>query len=167
MRAPTLMAVTMAAALAATAGTARGAEDCEREGSGNEIVGTLIGAAVGGLIGSRIGSGGGNKVAIGAGVLAGGLLGNRIGRNLDCRDRQMHGAAAQDAFEYQRSGTASTWRNPDSGNEGAITPTRTYQRADGRYCRDFQQTIEASGSAQSGTGTACRLDDGTWEILEG
>ena len=132
--------------------------------SGNEVVGTLVGAAIGGLLGAQLGKGTGNKVAIGAGVLAGGLLGNKFGRQLDCQDRKYHSSTAHDAFETKKSGTTSTWVNPDSGHEGTVTPTRTFQQADGRYCREFQQTITVDGRSDTGYGTACRQDDGSWKI---
>jgi surface antigen len=117
---------TLAALLCLSLAVVPGARaDCHGSTGGNEIVGTLLGAAIGGLVGSQIGGGTGNKVAIGAGVLAGGLLGNKLGNDLDCQDRNYHGAAAQDALENQRTGNSSTWENPDSGNEGSITPVRT------------------------------------------
>ena len=141
------------------------AADCHQNTGGGEIVGTLLGAAVGGLLGSQIGSGDGNKIAIGAGVLAGGLLGNRIGSRLDCQDREYHSNTAHDAFETRKSGTTSTWVNPDSGHEGSVTPVRTYQRADGTYCRDFTQTITVDGNTEKANGTACRQPDGTWRII--
>lgn len=133
---------------------------------GTEVVGTLLGAAVGGLIGSQIGDGAGNKIAIGAGVLAGGLLGNRLGAQLDCRDQQYHVDTAQSAFETQRTGTTSSWVNPDSGHAGSVTPTRTYRTDDGRNCREFTQTVDVDGQQQVGHGTACRQSDGSWQIVE-
>ena len=138
---------------------------CQQSNSGSEVVGTLLGAAVGGLLGSNFGSGTGNKIAIGAGVLAGGLLGNNIGKSMDCQDREYHGEAAQGAFETQPSGTTTSWRNPDSGHAGTVTPVRTYQRADGTYCRDFDQSITIDGHIEQATGTACRQTDGTWRIV--
>ena len=141
------------------------AAQCGQQGSGNSVVATLLGAAVGGLLGSQLGSGTGNKIAIGAGVLAGGLLGNNIGKSMDCQDRAYHGSAAQGALETQRSGVPSTWQNPDSGHTGSITPVRTYQQADGTYCRDFDQTITIDGRVEQATGTACRQPDGTWRIV--
>ena len=83
-------------ALMVASGFARA--ECERTGTGGEVVGTLLGAAIGGLIGSQIGSGSGNKVAIGAGVLAGGLLGNKVDRSMDCRDIEYHNSTAQSSF---------------------------------------------------------------------
>jgi len=154
-------------ALSLAAAPALGHAQCEQgqSGGGGEIVGTLLGAAIGGLVGSQIGSGTGNKIAIGAGVLAGGLLGNRIGKGLSCRDQAYHGQTAEHALETQRSGTTSTWANPDTGHSGSVTPTRTYQRADGAYCRDFEQTITIDGETELAGGTACRQPDGTWKVV--
>lgn len=142
--------------------------ECYKDSSGNtnEVVGTLLGAAVGGLVGSQIGHGTGNKIAIGAGVLAGGLLGNRIGRQLDCKDIEYHNNTAQQTLETQRTGTTETWTNPDSGHSGSVTPTRTYYTADGKPCRDFTQTISVNGSVEKVKATACRQNDGTWQIVD-
>ena len=135
--------------------------------SGNELVGTLLGAAVGGLIGSQIGGGSGNKIAIGAGVLAGGLIGNSIGKKLDCKDIEYHGNTTQTTLETQASGTRSGWHNPDSGHSGSVTPTKTYVANDGKPCRVFTQTISVDGQMEEIEATACRQDDGTWEIIDG
>lgn len=140
--------------------------ECTSGNGGNELVSTLLGAAIGGLIGSQVGSGSGNKVAIGAGVLAGGLLGSKVARSMNCEDQGLHNNAAQDALETKPSGTTSSWRNPDSGSSGAITPMRTYQQQDGSYCRDFEQTILVDGKAEQAYGEACRQEDGSWRIVE-
>ncbi|MGQ0658326.1 MAG: RT0821/Lpp0805 family surface protein [Chromatiales bacterium] len=159
------LALTLVAVAVMVAPPAVRAECQTGQTGGGEIVGTLLGAAVGGLIGSQLGDGTGNKIAIGAGVLAGGLLGNRLGANLDCQDQQYHADTAQNAFETQQTGTTSTWVNPDSGHSGSITPTRTYQEADGTNCREFTQAVEVDGQQQNGYGTACRQADGSWKIV--
>jgi surface antigen len=56
------------------------------------------------------------------------------------------------------------WENPDNGHRGYVEPTRTYQRASGRYCREFQQTVVIGGREESAYGTACRQPDGQWEV---
>lgn len=124
-------------------------------------LGGAAGAAAGGLIGHAAGGG---AAGIIGGVLLGGLLGGAIGNALDQRDKQMAMQAAQQSFENSRTGTSTTWNNPDSGNSGAITPTRTYQQANGRYCREYQQTIYIGGEPHESYGTACRQPDGSWEI---
>ena len=98
------------------------------------------------------------------GVLIGGLLGGAIGNALDQKDKEMAAQAAHRAFENSRSGESSAWQNPDSGNSGSITPTRTYQVPDGRYCREYQQDIVVGGKSEKSYGTACRQPDGTWQI---
>ncbi|MBF8269144.1 MAG: hypothetical protein HW386_853, partial [Gammaproteobacteria bacterium] len=111
--------------------------ECTSDNSNKEVAGTLLGAAVGGLIGSQIGGGAGNKVAIGAGVVAGGYLGNRIGKSMDCKDIAYHEETTRDTLENQRTGEASTWRNPDTGHSGTIIPTKTYMSNNDTPCREF------------------------------
>ena len=141
--------------------------ECRRDNNNKEIAGTLLGAAVGGLIGSQIGGGTGNKVAIGAGVLAGGLIGNKIGKSMDCQDLAYHEKTTQDALENERTGTATTWRNPDTGNSGTIIPTKTYMADKDTPCREFTQIIRTADGVEEVKGTACRQNDGTWNIVGG
>ena len=121
-----------------------------------------MGAAGGGLIGAAAGGG---ATGIAAGVLLGGLAGGAVGSALDAQDRETANRTAQRALETAPSGTATTWNNPDSGNSGSVTPTRTYQASDGRYCREYQQTVIISGKPQETFGTACREPDGTWKVV--
>ena len=125
-------------------------------------IGALGGAAAGGLLGAAIGNGRTRDIA--AGVAVGGLLGALAGNLLDSRDRRLAAEAATHAFENVPSGSSVPWRNPDSGNSGSYTPTRTYQTARGQYCREFQQEIVVGGRREQGYGTACRQPDGTWQI---
>jgi len=125
-------------------------------------IGAAGGAAAGGLIGAA--AGGGAKGIIG-GVLLGGLLGGAVGNALDQRDREYAARTYQTSLENARSGTTSAWRNPDSGHSGTITPTRTYQNAGGRYCREFEQTVTVGGQTEQAYGTACRQPDGSWKIV--
>ena len=127
--------------------------------------GTLLGAGLGALIGSQIGSGKGQMAAIAIGALAGGWAGSEVGKSLDRADRQYAERTAQDSLEYAQIGQAKAWRNPDSGNSGTFTPTRTYRTADGQNCRDFETTIYVDGKKETGTGRACRRADGTWQIV--
>jgi surface antigen len=72
--------------------------------------------------------------------------------------------AAQQAFERNQAGQPTVWQNPDTGNSGSVTPTRTYQLANGQYCREYRQTIVVGGQQNQAYGTACRQPDGTWQI---
>ena len=69
---------------------------------------------------------------------------------------------AQASLENSRSGRASEWRNPDSGNSGTITPTRTFEE-DGQYCREYRQTVTVGDETETLYGTACRQPDGSWK----
>jgi len=141
--------------------------ECNNSQTGSgEVLGTLLGAAIGGLVGSQIGGGTGNKIAIGAGVLAGGLVGNKIGSQLDCQDQAYHVDTTQNALEYQPTGQPSSWKNPDSGHSGTVTPTKTYTVNDGTPCREFTQIINVDGQAEEVRATACRQEDGTWQMMD-
>lgn len=61
---------------------------------------------------------------------------------------------------------ASTWRNPDSGHSGTFTPTRTYREPEGRYGREYTQTVLIGGEEHKAYGRACRRPDGTWQIVK-
>src|SRR5262245_22335223 len=125
------------------------------------VLGTLLGAGLGAGIAAAAGGGGG---WIAGAAIMGGLLGGVIGNRLDARDKRMATQAAQQAFEQNRVGQTSVWNNPDSGHSGSITPTRTYQLANGQYCREYRQTITIGNDQHQAYGTACRQSDGTWTI---
>ena len=127
--------------------------------------GALMGAAAGGLIGSQFGGdSGGKALGIGIGALLGGLAGGAIGKSMDEQDKMKMQRTTQRALERSRTGQTSSWRNPDSGHSGTVTTTRTFQN-NGRYCREFTQTITVGGKTQKGYGTACRQPDGSWQIV--
>src|SRR5919109_946604 len=134
---------------------------CESTGP-KSAVGGLGGAAAGGLLAAALG---GKGTAIAAGTILGGLVGGAIGDRLDAADRQRANAAAAQALESTPSGQSVAWRNPDSGNTGAVTPVRTYQTATGQYCREYTQTITIGGEKHKSYGTACREPDGSWKIV--
>ena len=71
--------------------------------------------------------------------------------------------AAQQAANVS-IGQSIQWNNPKTGNSGAITPTRDGRSADGRYCREYQQTTTVGGKQQSAYGAACRQPDGSWQV---
>lgn len=137
------------------------AEDCQ---GSKETIGTVAGALIGGILGNQVGKGSGRKVATVLGAVAGGYAGNRIGESMDCADQQAHANTTHDALEYQPTGRPSSWNNPDSGHSGTVTPVRTWQQEDGKYCRDYKQSIVIDGKVEEATGTACRENDGTWRI---
>jgi len=131
-----------------------------------ESGGTVIGGVSGAIIGSQVGGGTGRLVGVAIGTLAGALIGQEVGRSLDRADQQMMENTAQQSLEYNPSQHSSAWRNPDSGHSGTITPTRTYREPEGRYCREYTQTVLIGGEQHKAYGKACRRADGSWQIVK-
>jgi surface antigen len=127
-----------------------------------EAAGSVIGAGLGALAGSQIGSGDTRLIATGAGTLIGAFIGNQAGRSLDRADRAYATRAQYQALEFAPAGSSASWRNPDSGNYGAVTPTRTWQASSGSYCREYSHTVTIDGRPEQVFGTACRDERGNW-----
>jgi surface antigen len=154
---------TLARALALALAAAVALAGCATvEQNPKTTIGALGGAAVGGLI---AGAAGGNPAAIAASVIGGALIGGLVGNLLDERDRRLQAEAAHRALETAPSGSSVQWQNPDSGHAGSVTPVRTYQTAQGTYCREFQQTVTIDGKQERAYGTACRQPDGSWQMM--
>ncbi len=75
-------------------------------------------------------------------------------------------AALQDVLEAHRSGQSGYWSNGTTGNEGSVTPLRTYRVVGGSYCRVYRELVTKSGRAIAHTGTACRNAHGIWIPVE-
>ena len=116
----------------------------------------VIGGTLGGLLGSQV-DGDGRTAAIIAGTLIGAAVGGAIGRSMDETDR----LKTAHALEATRTGVPSSWRNPDTGYQYTVTPTRTYDTA-GAPCRDYTVDAIIDGRREMVTGTACRQPDGSW-----
>ena len=144
---------------------ALGLAACSDKVGQKQGIGTLIGAAAGGVAGAQVGKGRGKLVATAAGAVLGALIGNEVGKSLDRADQLALQQTTQQSLETAPSGTTSTWENPDSGNAGSVTPTATYERDDGSYCREFIQTVTIGGRTEEAYGTACRQPDGSWKIV--
>lgn len=133
---------------------------CE-EGRRGETGGTLAGAAAGAVIGSEVGG----TFATVVGAIAGGYLGGRLGKTLDNKDRSAMQSTTQSALERAPTGQTQSWRNPDTGHSGSVTPQEAYRNTEGQPCREYQETVTAGGETQTGYRTACRQSDGTWVIV--
>lgn len=125
-----------------------------------EDQGALIGMIVGGIIGHQVGDGSGQAIATMVGTAAGAMIGGSVGRSMDKTDRMYAGAA----LENVRTGVPSTWVNPDTGYEYTVTPTQTYESAQGP-CREYTLDALIGGNVQQVYGTACRQPDGSWSIV--
>jgi len=70
----------------------------------------------------------------------------------------------QAALETAPDGSGSSWSNPQTGNQGRITPQRTYQTDAGFFCRDYSESLTVGGRTAVYDRSACRLDDGAWHL---
>lgn len=135
---------------------------CQDAGT-KQGVGSVLGGVGGAVAGAQFGSGKGQLAATAAGALLGALLGSEVGKSLDRADQAAMAQTTNRTLETAPTGQAASWRNPDSGNSGTVTPTRTYQRSGGEYCREYTQTVRVGGKTEEAYGTACRQPDGTWK----
>lgn len=146
-----------ALALAATLGIG----GCATYQGPQEQAGMVIGGILGGVLGSEVGGGRGRTAAIIAGTLAGAAIGGAIGQSMDEVDRMKTAGT----LETVRTGVTSTWQNPDTGYQYAVTPTRTYETSSGP-CREYTIDARIGGSTEQVYGTACRQPDGSWKVVE-
>ena len=110
---------------------------------------------------------GGTSAIVGAALFAAlGLAACADGigpRRLDPADLSLVSETTQQTLEINKIGESANWSNPASGNRGKVTPTRTFQRDDGRPCRAFQQTATIDGRTRIAQDTACRTAAGMWQ----
>jgi len=124
----------------------------------NEEAGTVIGAVVGGILGSTLGKGSGKAAAIMVGTVAGAIIGGRVGQSMDANDR----AQTSHVLETGRDDQPSSWRNPNSGYEYTVVPTKTIEYETGP-CREYVMKAKIGGKKENIYGTACRQPDGSWK----
>lgn len=129
-------------------------------GRQQEQAGVVIGAVVGGLLGSQVGGGSGRTAATIVGTMAGAVVGGNIGRSMDDTDR----LKTAHSLETVRTGVASRWRNPDTGHQYTVVPTRTYDAPQGP-CREYTVDAVIGGRIEKVYGTACRQPDGSWRTV--
>lgn len=135
---------------------------------GNETAGTMIGSVAGAVIGSEIGKGDGRAAAVAIGAVIGAIVGGNVGRYLDDQSRFRADAATRQALDHAPIGEPITWENPDNASgpaHGSATVTRQGSDSEGRNCREFQQTVTVGGRREQSLGTACRDENGDWQIV--
>ena len=134
-------------------------ENRETTKLGKLIVSALIGVVLNACAGDEA-----SKPSVGS--VAGAYFGAGVDNSLDLDDRRYMQRTAQNALEFNRAGATSRWRNPESGAEGMVTPTRTYESAAAKWCREFEATVSVDDEQELAVGHACRERDGTWRIIE-
>lgn len=133
---------------------------CDRGLISSELMGSVLGGVGGGLAGNQIGRGQGNTAATIGGTLLGALVGGSIGRTMDSVDQN----CVAGMLDHVPDSRAIAWAG-DEGQSYRVLPVRSYQ-AEGRYCREYQAMAVVGGRQQQTYGTACRMPDGQWQIVE-
>lgn len=111
-----------------------------------------VGAVAGGVIGNRTASPENRTVATILGAIIGGVVGAKVGDAIDDRDR----ACIGQSLELAGRGQWVAWRNPASGIDYRVRPTRDLDGG----CREFE--LAARGATQKMK--ACRRDGGEWQF---
>jgi surface antigen len=148
--------------LSACTATTGGTVASGRNASPAPVDGGLGVKATGGLLTASNGNGvhAGSKPHMAGRLLEGPYL---ILLSSDDLERAKRTALA--ALEETPSGQTTIWRNPANGHWGTLTPTRTFQDASGRYCRDYRQTVTTGGQEHQGNGSACLEPESVWRIM--
>lgn len=120
----------------------------------------VIGGVLGGVVGAQVGEGSGKTAATIVGTIVGAAIGGAVGRSMDQSDR----LKTAHTLETVRTGVPSRWRNPDTGNQYTIVPTRTYETTEGP-CREYTVDAVIGGKKEKVHGTACRQADGSWRVV--
>lgn len=133
---------------------------CDRGLVSSELMGNVVGGVAGGMLGTQIGRGSGRTAATIGGTLIGTVVGGSVGRSMDGIDQ----GCAYGALDHVPDRRTIAWSGED-GDNYRVMPTRSWQ--DGRqYCREYQAIAVIGGRRQQTYGTACRMPDGQWEIMD-
>jgi surface antigen len=122
-------------------------------------IGVALGAATGAAVGSQVADEDDKAVGIIGGLIVGGVIGGLIGHAMDSADEACMGHA----LEYAGDGEPVRWQDPNGYNY-KVVPSDTYQSA-GRFCRHYTTSVVINGAPETLSGTACRRDDGNWDIV--
>ena len=66
------------------------------------------------------------------------------------------------ALETKPAAESVSWTNDATGNQGSITPRRTFITDLGVFCREYDEQLSVDGRDGVVQNTACRTDDGAW-----
>ncbi len=132
---------------------------CATSRGENEAGGMIIGGILGGVLGHQVGSGSGQTAATVIGAMIGTTIGGNVGRSMDKTDR----VKVSHSLETVRTGVETRWRNPDTGYQYRVVPTRTYEDQ-GSPCREYIVDASIGGKTEQVYGTACRQADGSWQV---
>ena len=140
---------------------------CQTSDPANQrAVGTLSGMILGAFVGYQLlGNGSGQTIMAILGAAAGGAGGFYATDYIIRRDQARKDKAAYLGLDSAAEGSTVYWENADTGSAGSFTILRSFQSADGRYCREFKASTMGELRTVTQTETACRLQTGAWEVI--
>lgn len=139
---------------------------CSWNESRSQTMGGVLGGIAGAVVGSKLGKGTGRGITTVLGATLGAMWGQDIAKGMSDSDKIFSQRTTQDTLEYGNPGEQATWSNPDSGNSGSVSADETYTNDDGEGCRQFETTVNVEGDTRTATGTACRNDNGEWQVVD-
>jgi surface antigen len=78
------------------------------------------------------------------------------------QDERVISEAVSQALETQLSGRSVSWQRPAQDLQGEVKPLRTYQAANGQWCREYEGTVTSNGWVRYQHAIACRVGEGSW-----
>lgn len=96
--------------------------------------------------------------------LSGGIVGQFTALSLNKNALQQALAAEYNALERIDPDQTLTWTDASNSISGQVVPLQPY-RVGQQNCRAYTHTVTQSGETYSGRGTACRNQDGSWDLL--
>jgi len=125
-----------------------------------QAIGAVLGGAVGAVIGSRVGDGDGRAVATVIGAVVGAVIGSQVGRSMDQKDR----ACVGHALELADDGRPVYWENRDTGARYTVTPGPALKGD--RICREYLLDVVVKNKHDRSPQSACRSNDGKWNVVK-
>ena len=138
-----------------------------------EMLGTAAGAAAGGFIGYSIGGFGlglGSDIVVNSilatvGTAAGGYAGYHTTKALMGTDLAEYERTAEKGLALAKDGQVLDWKNTETGNSGIFRTVGSFRMTDGRLCRQYRTTVSFEKNVKSGSGIACRQENGKWQVI--
>jgi surface antigen len=80
-------------------------------------------------------------------------------------DREMNRKCINKTLSEAPTGKTWSWKNPQTGNGGTVTPSSPRPRAGTEACRTFDETVTLKdGRSEKISGRACKKPDGSWTV---
>ena len=80
-------------------------------------------------------------------------------------DVTLIGSVLATAMAEAEDGATVSWNNPETGASGSLMPLVVARADGGLLCRAFIGTLGVAEAGQKFRGEACRLDDGSWQLM--